>query len=171
MTSAQAIERALREITPAPTPEAMVPLRTMLDVRIKGSLRALAERVVNTNLLRKTFTETATAGEASLTTSLTASEPLILEGIRSASIFITGVDYAAQYKADRASLAFPASTEFAYWTLENQTIVIRDADGLGTYDGAVTIRNAPFIPTLANVPVSLEHLFVLILADVKEKAA
>lgn len=171
MTSSEAIERALREITPAPTPEEALRLRTMLDVRIQGSLRALAERTMTTNLLRKTFTETATAGEASLATSLTAAEPLILEGIRSASIFIEGFDYAAQYKADRASLAFPASTEFAYWTLENQTIVIRDADGIGTYDGAVTIRNAPHIPSLANLPVSLEHLFVLILADVKEKAA
>lgn len=171
MNSAEAVERALREIIPAPSPEEAVRLRTMLEVRIQGSLRALAERVIGTNLLRKTFTETATAGEASLTASLTAAEPLILEGIRSASVFITGFDYAAQYKADRASLTFPASTEFAYWTLENQTIVIRDADGMGTYDGTVTIRNAPYIPTLANVPVSLEHLFVLILADVKEKAA
>lgn len=132
---------------------------------IPNALRELAEQAMPTNLLRKTFTETAAAGEASLTTSLTAAEPLILEGLRRAAIYVDGFTYAAQYKADRASLSYPASTEFAYWALENQTIIIRDAMGLNNYVGNVTIRNAPHIPILTNVPVSLEALFILILAD------
>lgn len=141
---------------------------------VPDALRELASQAMPTNLLRKTFTETAAAGEASLATSLAATEPLILEGLRRASVYITGFSYAAQPKADRASLSFPASTEFAYWALENQTIIIRDATDIDTYAGPVTIRNAPYIPILANVPVSLEPLFLLILADMasmKSKAA
>jgi len=141
---------------------------------IPDALRELAAQAMPSNLLRKTFTETATAGEAPLTVSLAAAEPLILEGLRRASVYVVGFGYAAQFKADRASLSFPASAEFAYWTLENQTIIIRDGDGIDSYAGTVTIRSAPYIPILANVPVSLEHLFILILADLasmKSKAA
>lgn len=139
---------------------------------IPDALRELATQAMPSNLLRKTFTETAVAGGAPLTTSLAASPPLILEGLRQASIFIEGFAYAAQYKADRSSMSFLATPEFPYWTLENQTIVINDGTGLGNYAGDVTIRNAPYIPTLATIPTSLEHLFILILADlVTMKAA
>jgi len=141
---------------------------------IPDALRELATQTMPTTLLRKTFTETATAGEAALTASLAAAEPLILEGLRYASIYVTGFRYAAQFKADRSSLSFLSSAEFAYWALEGQTLVICDEVGLDNYAGPVTIRNAPYIPILENVPVSLEHLFILILADlasVKTKAA
>ena len=43
-------------------------------------------------------------------------------------------------------------------------LVIRDATGLDHYAGTVTLRNAPYVPTLANVPLSLEPLLVEILA-------
>lgn len=165
MTSSELIERALREIQPAPTPEQALHLRTFLEVRIKSALRILAEKAMTGNLLRKTFSVTAVLGEASLATPLAASEPLILEGLRRSSVYIDDFDYPAQYKADRSSLSFPATTELAYWALENQTILIRDAVGIDNYAGTVEIKNAPYIPLLTSVPVSLETVLVMIVAE------
>ena len=138
---------------------------------IPDALRELATQAMPTNLLRATFTETAVNGVAPLTASLAAAEPLILEGLRRASVYVDGYSYAAMFKADRASLAFPASPEFAYWTVENQSILIRAEDEVDSYDGPVTIRNAPYIPILENLPVSLEHMLILITADLASMKA
>lgn len=164
MISTELVERALRLINPAPTPEQAVALRTMLRTQVDNALRRLAVLALPNNLLRATFTVTATDGEASLATPLSASEPLLLEGFKRASVFIDGYTHTAQWKADRSSLAFPSSDQFAYYTLEDQTLVIRDSGGLDSYTGTVTLRNAPYIPILANVPVSLEPVLVEILA-------
>jgi len=163
MISTQLIELALRAIHPAPTEEAQVGLRTALAVEISRALRQLAEVAAPTNLLRRTFTVTAAAGEAALTTPLAASEPLLLNHLRRASIYITGYSTAAQWKADRSSLSFAATTQFPYYTLEGQTLVIRDGDGLDHYAGSVIIRNAPYIPLLGGVPTSLEPVLVELL--------
>lgn len=164
MTSSELIEQALRLIQPAPTPEQALHLRTALETQIGNALRKLAVLALPNNLLRKSFTITASSGEASLTAPLTAAEPLLLEGFKRASIFITGFNQAAQWKADRSALSYSATTQFAYYTLEDQTLVIRDAGGLDNYNGDVVIRNAPYIPSLANVPVSLEPVLVEVLA-------
>jgi hypothetical protein len=147
------------------TPESALQLRTQLAARIETSLRLLAERVMRTNLLRKTYSVTAAAGEASLTTPPPAEpEPMILEGLKLAQVYIDGFTLPAQYAADRSGLMLDQTDQFARWTLENQTVVIRDATGLDHYAGPITIRNAPYIPTLANVPVSLDAVLVKILA-------
>ena len=164
MLSAELVEKALRLIEPLPSEEVAVRLRTTLLTRITNALQQLAEVVSTSNLLRKTVTVTATNGEAPLTTPLNATEPILLAGLRRGQVYISGFNYPAQYKADRSSLIAPASTEFAYWTLENQTILIRDATGLDNYDGDVIVRNVPYVPLLANVPVTLEPLLVEILA-------
>lgn len=170
MLSKELVERALREIHPVPTPEEMVRLRTALTLRIPQALRKLAELAIPSNLLRKTYTVTATSGEAPLTIPLNAAEPLLLEGLRRAQVFITGFNHAAQYKSDRSSLSFPGSSQFAHWTLENQTLIIRDATGLDNYAGDAVIRGAPYIPLLANVPVTLEPILVEIMASYVQPA-
>lgn len=129
------------------------------------ALRRLAEVTASTSLLRKSFTVTAINGEASLATPLSATEPLLLDGLRRAQIFIDGFNHAAQYKADRSSLTFSASNQFAYWTLENQTLIIRDGTGLDNYDGPAVIRSAPYVPLLANVPATLGPIFIELLAE------
>lgn len=163
MISQHLIEQTLRAIHPAPSEEAMVGLRTALAVEIPPVLKRLAEIAAPTSLLRRTFTVTAVAGEAALTTPLAASEPLLLNHLRRASIYVVGYGVAAQWKADRSSLSFAATTQFPYYTLEGSTLVIRDAAGLDSYAGAVTIRNAPYIPLLAGVPAPLEPILVEIL--------
>lgn len=170
MTANELVERSLRLIGPM-TEEQRLAMRSGMLVLVDDALRKLAELALPGRLLRKTFTVTATSGEASLSTPLAAAEPLLLDGLKHASVFITGFTHAAQYKADRSSLSFAASTEFAYWTLENQSIVIRDGTGLGNYSGTVTLRNAPHVPTLANVPVSLEPILVEILAEYGKEPA
>ena len=164
MTSGELIERAIRLLGPETTVEQRLHLRSTLLANVETALRRLAEMAAPKNLLRKTFTVTATDGEASLTTPLAAAEPLLLDHLSRASIFITGFTMAAQYKADRSSLSYAATTQFPYYTLENQTLVIRDATGLDNYNGTVTLRNAPYIPLLTNVPASLETLLVELLA-------
>lgn len=170
MTANELIERSLRHLGPMSEERALA-VRSILLVLIEDALRRLAELALPSGLLRKTFTVTATNGEASLSTPLAAAEPLLLDGLKRASVFIDGFSQAAQYKADRSSLSFQASTQFAYWTLENQTLVIRDATGLDNYSGDVILRNAPFVPTLANVPVSLEPVLVEVLAEYGKEPA
>lgn len=161
MTSNKLIERALRRIEPQPSVDQLPALRTALRTQIDAALRLLAEQ--NLSQLRKTFTVTASSGEASLATPLAATEPLIMENLKRAQVYVTGYTQAAQWKADRSSLSQPATTQFAYWTLENQSILIRTTS-LTAYNGDVTIRNAPYVPLLANVPASLEPLLVELLA-------
>ena len=170
MFSRDLIERALREVVPAPTEEQAVAIRTALTLRIPGALRKLAELAIPSNLLRKTFTVVAVNGEASLSTPLNAVEPLLLDGIRRAQVFIDGFSHAAQYKPDRSSLSFRGSSQFASWTVENQTLIIRDNIGLDNYDGAVAIRGAPYVPTLENVPDTLEPILVELMANYAQPA-
>jgi len=164
MTASELVERAIRLIHPAPTEEQQVGLRTALLTKIDNALYKLAELTTPSNLLRKTVTVTAASGEASLATPLAATEPILLSGVKRAQVFIDGFTHAAQWKADRSSLALPMSSQFAAWTLENQTIVIRDSAGLGNYDGNVVVRNVPYVPLLVNVPVTLQPLLVEVLA-------
>lgn len=170
MNANELIERSLRHLGPM-SEERRVALRSILLVLVDDALRRLAELALPSGLLRKTFTVTATNGEASLSTPLNATEPLLLDGLKRASVFITGFTHAAQYKADRSSLSFETTTQFAYWTLENQSLIIRDGTGLDNYDGTVILRNAPYVPTLANVPVSLEPVLVEVLADYGKEPA
>lgn len=170
MIANELVERSLRHLGPM-SEERRVALRTILLVLVDDALRRLAELALPSGLLRTTFTVTAMSGEASLSTPLNAAEPLLLDGLKRASVFIDGFTHAAQYKADRSSLSFEASTEFAYWTLENQSLIIRDGTGLDNYSGDVILRNAPFVPTLANVPVSLEPVLVEVLADYGKEPA
>lgn len=163
MTANELIERSLRVLGPM-TEEQRLTTRSGLLTLIPDALQKLAVLALPNNLLRKTFTVTAVNGEASLSVPLSAVEPLLLDGLKRASVFIDGFTHAAQYKADRSSLSYQSSSQFAEWTLENQTLVIKDGIGLDNYDGDVILRNAPFIPTLANVPVSLEPIMVEVLA-------
>lgn len=128
------------------------------------------------HLLRKAFPIIAVDGEVDLTAALTDTEPLLLDGIRQSTITFNDVAYPAQFKADRSSLSYPASTEFIYWTLEGTKLLVVEFDGLGTFAGIGQIRNAPYVPILTNAVVqsNLDDELVEIvarMASVRERAA
>jgi hypothetical protein len=128
---------------------------------VPDALRLLSER----GFLRKTFVITAVNGVVDLAAPLTAAEPLILERIREAQVTFPDFTYALQWKADRSSLSFPASSEFGYVAVEDKTLLIATSDGLGVYDGTGSLRNAPYVPLLSSVPVTLEAAFIALVSE------
>jgi hypothetical protein len=128
---------------------------------VPDALRLLSER----GFLRKTFVITAVNGVVDLAAPLTATEPLILERIREAQVTFPDFSYPLQWKADYSSLSFPSSDQFAYVAVENKSLLVATSDGLGVYDGTGSLRNAPYVPLLSSVPVTLEAAFIALVSE------
>lgn len=164
MTSQQLIERATKRF-----PQVDLELRSRLYVLIPDALKSLGYQVMNSNdpmvkqKLIKDFTVTASAGTASLTTPLTASEPMILESLKSATMTHSTSDYPFQHLFDRQSLVLDRpSFGLIYDWVNGNTLRTRDTDGsLTALSGTVTI-SANYVPILTTVSgdQTLEEMLV-----------
>jgi hypothetical protein len=133
--------------------------------RILALIPDALRMLVDQGYLRKTFDVTAVNGAADLTSPLADIEPLILEQIRKATITFDGFTYPLQWRADRSSASYPSTSEFGYCFLEDKTLHVVNENGIGDYDGAGKIRNAPFLAQISSVTAGLEALFISTLAN------
>jgi hypothetical protein len=101
-------------------------------------------------LLKKDFTVTVTGGTGSLTTPLTASEPILLEYLPQALAF-TSNGLQLHYLPDRVQLNLERSNLFIWYTVDNSTLRTKNTDGnLSTLATTVTIT-ANYVPLIASV--------------------
>lgn len=141
--------------------------------RVAALIPDALRELVNKGQLRKTFSISAVSGVVSLTAALSDAEPIILEENKQWVVNFDNQTYAAQRKADRSSLSLPSSVEFVYWTLENNSMLVANESGLGSFTDSGDIRNAPFVALLSSVTVGLEATFIQTLAgmlSVEQKA-
>lgn len=153
------------------------PLLWRITQAIPTALEALARLVSESpatrRLLTKTFTVAITNGEGSLATPLAAAEPLLLDKVDKAAVYITGVEMPLRQLPDRGRQQLEADDRYSY-VIDDSVMVIKGTEGLGTYTDNATIRSAPFVPTLANLPDTLDGQLTAIVAGmvaVPKKAA
>jgi hypothetical protein len=121
------------------------------------ALSLLANKVAKSNepsysqLLKKDFTVTVTSGTGSLTTPLTASEPILVEYLPQA-IAVTANGVKLHYLPDRTQLELERPRLLMWYTVDNSTLRTKNTDGsLLSLSTTVTIT-ANYTPTIANVP-------------------
>ena len=125
----------------------------------------VSKTVWQRNLLEKDFTVTVASGVGDMTTALTASEPLIIEGMPNNEVFLTGVLIPAQYLPELPQLKLDRPKLVAYYTVHGSSLFIRNTDGsLTSYTGTVTIHGS-YIPAIASVPDQLKDMFVDVVVD------
>lgn len=142
------------------------------------ALRALARQVAyspNRELLRKDFSVSVASGTGDLTTALTASEPLLLECIDHAAIYGTSDTTPWQYLPDRVQLGLKRPSMFVYFTVDKSTLRTRNTDGSLTSLTTTATVTSNYVPSLANVPSSIEDdlvdVVIRILAPTVEAVA
>ena len=124
------------------------------------ALSMLAERVAKSTepsysqLLKKDFAVTVTNGTGSLTTPLTASEPLLVEYLPQA-IAVTSSGVRLHYLPDRTQLELDRPRLFIWYTVDNSTLRTKNTDGSLTSLSTTVTITANYVPTLASVPDNL----------------
>lgn len=174
MTSAEAVERALRLIVPAPPVVEQTHLRTMLNVLIKDARTELATQTAGSTdrqqreLLRKTFpnVNSDAGGLAPLTALIEAPEPLLLKFLNTAEIHLAGIPRRLTLLPDESAVKLDRTPGFPFGTLIGTSLLVYN--GGQPFDGDVSIRG-PFIPELENLETELEEPFVLILHSMATK--
>jgi len=171
VNSQNAVERAIRLITPAPSEDAKAALRTTLNVLINDARMEFAEQTAASddrelrNLLRKVFPNVTTngSGVAALTSLLTASEPLLLKFLNTAEIYCAGITRKVTLVPDESTLTIERPPGFPFAALQGTSL--RVVNGGQPFVGDVSIKGS-FVPTLANISgPQLEEPFVLVLKN------
>lgn len=137
-------------------------------------LQTLASRIADKTidrpavreLLRKDFSVSVSSGVGDLSSDFTAAEPL-LEGfargwvVTSSSDLILGRAQAYSYKADRASINHGLPVGLGFYTVDGNSLVVVTATGNRSVSANYTIHGG-FVPSLANLPVTLQDDFLSI---------
>ena len=175
MKSQNAVERAIRLVTPAPTDAEKAALRTTLNVLLNDARMEFAEQTAASddrdlrNLLRKTFEVVTTndSGLVDLTPLLTAAEPMLLKFLNTTEIFCAGISRKATLLPDESTLSLERPSGFPFAALQGTTLKVMN--GGQPFVGEVTIRGS-FVPALANINgPQLEEPFVLVLHSLGSK--
>lgn len=129
------------------------------------ALEELARIVAADDKLRrylvKTFTVTSAAGVAPLADALGAAEPLLLEFINKASLYVEGLEFPLAPAPDKGFQLLEAGGRASYAVVKSDLSVKGPA---GWHDGDVTIENAPYLPLLGSIISPLSSLLVGIVA-------
>lgn len=120
---------------------------------IESALARLADRVRESedrNLLVKSFTVPVSAGRASL-----ANFPSILvAGLPRAYVKSSLSSYPYEYQANREDLDFPPYSEFYYFTVQDNSIIVRDGAGLVPTDAGLTVE-CSYVPAITDIENTL----------------
>ena len=168
MNSQNAIERALRLVTPVPSEDEKLRWRTTLNVLLNDARVEFADQVASSDnvelrsLLRREFEPIdCVDGSASLNTPLTAGEPLLLKHLKTADIRLgTVTTRRVTLLPDESTLDLERPNGFAFAALHGTTLRVKSNNA--AYSGTVIIT-AAVIPSLANISGQLEEPFVVVL--------
>jgi hypothetical protein len=158
MTTFELIDRVLSKLG-EPSPVAGPEIEGILPIALR-SFALMTAAGPNRELLRKDFTVTITAGVGDLDASLTDAEPLLLEAIANAEIYSTGGTTPWQFLPDRTQLGLVRPALFIYYTVEKSNLRTRNTDSSLTSLSTTATVTASYVPTLTNVPSSIEDLLV-----------
>lgn len=171
LTNLTAIDRAISRFAegdqPIVFPSDVLPL-------ITDSLKRFAQIVAGNPqtapLLREDFIVTVTSGTGSLSASLSAAEPLLAEFLPMAYVVTSG-GVQLHYLADRTQLNLARPTMLGYFINDEGTIRTRNmSDGSLTSLSTTLTITGQFVPTIGDVPVQLEELYLNVLAEmIKER--
>lgn len=158
MTVPDLIEQVLPRLALPPTigeTEVEYIIAAQIESALEELTRKAAAENSETYLFTKTFSVDAADGVAELSSLLTDAEPLLPDALDQVTVYIDGYDYGLRQAADRAGLRLDPSRVPGY-AFEDDSIFIKGRDGkLGKYAGPVRLSNAPYVPSLNNVPRSL----------------
>lgn len=164
MDSKVAVERALRLINPAPTPEQLTSLRSSLFTLLGHALKVLAEKVAydTTPERRQTlvteYSASIVSGTITLSSLTHADGNPLLGALGVAEIISAGSVFPWVRKPDRMHMALERSSyNLIYYCVSDGKIHTTATDA------TATIR-ANRVPTIASVPAELEDELVEILA-------
>ena len=167
MNSQEAVERAIRLITPAPSEEELLRWRTTLNTLVEPARFETAEQIASSGdrelreLLRKEFDPvTAADGIAPLGPLVDAAEPLLLKHLNCAEIYIENVGRRLTLLPDETAVKRDRMAGFPYGTVIGTDLLIYH--GGQPFAGPVKIRG-PFAPTLANFKTQIADRYVLVL--------
>jgi hypothetical protein len=118
------------------------------------ALSMLAKKVAESKepsycqLLKKDFSVTVTSGTGSLTTPLTASEPLLVEYLPQATVSTAG-GVKLHYLPDRTQLELDRPKLLIWYTVDNSTLRTKNTDGsLSSLNTTVTITANATVPDI-----------------------
>lgn len=132
-----------------------------IEALIDRSLKRLAVETYSTGempRLTKTFTIPLVAGVADLSTI----NDLLVPSIPDAYITHPASDWALQWAAHRKALDLPPSKEFVYFTLFNNSIIVKHGDPDANISDDNLSVTASRIPLMSDVPKDLEPELVKI---------
>jgi hypothetical protein len=141
-----------------------------VEAALPACLQQLAEQVSTSpfkQLLQKDFTVALISTAADLTSSLTATEPMLIV-LPFTDVIHANVTLPFLYVPDRRRLSWESSYDFAYYTLDGQSIIIKAPTGV-TVSGNLTVK-AAFIPSLSSVQSQLIPLLVECLVKIISNA-
>jgi len=155
MSRTSLVDRAYLRNQSVGGPAAAIPY-ARYDVLAPQALTILAREVagdeMRADLLRKDFNLTVTSGTASLTTSLTANEPMLLGSLWLAKITSADSTYPWQYLPDFASLALSRTPYgLIYFTVEGTGLQCTDTTGAISSLSTTATANASFVPLAASL--------------------
>lgn len=153
-------------------PAAHVPL-ARYDAMVNQAMTLLGEEIANSpvermrNQLKKDFSITVTSGVGSLTTALTASEPMLDQAINQATITSADSSFPWQYIPTYEVLSLSRPTYgLIYFSVKNGNLVCTDTDGvLGSLSTTAT-ASANYVPLPSSLSgmLDLEDRAITILA-------
>jgi|SRR5882724_3345916 len=142
------------------------------DALAPQAMAVLARRVAAdkdmADLLRKDFSLTVASGTASLTTPLTASEPLMIQFLQFAKITSADSNQPWQYLHDFTLLSLSRPTfGLIFFTVEGSSLQCTDTTGATGSLSTTATANSSFIPLVATISGigDLEEQSVQILAE------
>lgn len=167
MKSQEAVEQAIRLITPAPSEDELARWRTTLNTLIQPARFEMADQIASSGdrelreLLRKQFdTVTATDGIASLGAMVDDAEPLLLKHLNCAEIYVGTITRKVTLLPDETAVKRDRMPGFPYATLIGTDLLIYH--GGQPFSGDVRVRG-PFAPALANFQTQIEKRYVMVL--------
>jgi hypothetical protein len=165
--SQEAVERAIRLITPAPGEEDLLRWRTTLNTLVEPARFEMAEQIASSGdrelreLTRKEFDGIgAVDGIAALGPLVDDPEPLLLKHLNCAEIYIEAVTRKLTLLPDETAVRRDRMAGFPYGTLIGTDLLIYH--GGEPFTGNVKIRG-PIVPALANFKTQLEDRYVMVL--------
>lgn len=151
-----AFER-LKAINPTAPPSLIPRLRTMIPAALIQLARMNAESM-DSELLNTSYTVTASAGVAPLSSAVTASEPLLLD--MNIEVFLPGYTYPLERVPDISTLQIESAIEFGFFAVEGLFIYVREPNSdYGLYSGDVTLWGTR-IPLSSTLPLQLQGQIV-----------
>lgn len=164
LTVLTAVNRAIERLGEGNTPviepadaQALIPDALKRLAGLVGQNAELAP------LLRKDFSVTVTSGTGSLTTALTAAEPLLAKFLPMAYV-VTSTGVQLHYLPDRTQLGLGRPMMIPYYTNDEGTIRTRNTDGSLTSLSTTLTITAQYSPTIGDVPTQIEEMFIDVLA-------